>query len=166
MKSLFNMILVLAFCVLSCVSLYAQDKNVILYENFENGIPTAWTQDQLIGDYLWTIESGDLSYPEGTTSGTKRIAFRNGGNQTTANVTRLILPELNLAKLFQPILCFSYAQDKWAGDCDTLRVLYRRSPNNKWVVLKTYDKYVSDWQRDTIRLVAVTSTYQIAFEGG
>ena len=165
MKSLFNTILVLAFCVLSCVSLYAQDKNVILYENFENGIPTTWTQDQLIGDYLWTIESGDLSYPEGTTSGTKRVAFRNGGNQTTANVTRLVLPELNLAKLFQPILCFSYAQDKWAGDCDTLRVLYRRSPNNKWVVLKTYDKYVSDWQRDTIRLVAVTSTYQIAFEG-
>ena len=72
--------------------------------------------------------------------------------------------KLDLSQLFQPILCFSYAQEKWAGDFDTLKVMYRRTPNSNWITLRTYDSYTSGWQRDTIRLAAVTSTYQLAFE--
>lgn len=151
-----------AFCIMHC--LYAQDKTVILFENFENGIPSTWVQEQILGDYDWIVESGDLENPSGTTSGSKRVAFRNNTNQTTAYVTRLISPEMNLAKVFQPILCFSYAQEKWAGDFDTLKIKYRRTPTSNWVTLKTYDSYSSGWQRDTIRLAAVTSTYQLAFE--
>ena len=82
---------------------------MILFEDFENGIPSTWTQERIIGDYDWVVESGDLGNPTGTTSGSKRIAFRNNTNQTTAYVTRLISPEMNLAKVFQPILCLSYA---------------------------------------------------------
>ena len=157
---------IFTYCALSVISsLFAQESNVILFEDFESGIPTSWTQEQILGDYDWVVESGDLRNPEGAVSGDKRIAFRNNTNQTTGNITRLILPEMNLAKIFQPILCFSYAQDKWSGDFDTLRVLYRRTPKSNWVTLKKYDKYSSQWQRDTIRLAAVTSTYQIAFEG-
>ncbi len=147
-----------------CIGLKAQDKNVVLFEDFEKGIPSSWTQEKLIGDYEWIVESGDLDNPKGAVSGDKRIAFRNNGNQTTGNVTRLVLPAMNLSGIFHPILCFSYAQPKWAGDIDTLRVLYRRTSNSNWVTLKKYDLYSSDWQRDTIRLAAVTSTYQIAFE--
>ena len=156
------LIMYFAFCIMHCLN--AQDKTVILFENFENGIPSTWVQEQIIGDYNWVVESGDLKNPEGTTSGSKRIAFRNNTNQTTGYVTRLILPEMNLAKIFQPILCLSYAQEKWAGDFDTLKIKYRRTPNSNWVTLKTYDTYASGWHRDTIRLAAVTSTYQLAFE--
>ena len=152
-------------CALSIIySLNAQDKTVILFEDFENGIPTTWSQDKIIGDYDWVVESGDLKNPEGAFSGSKRLAFRNNSNQTSGNVTRLILPEVDLSSIFHPILSFSYAQDKWTGDFDTLRVLYRRTPTSKWITVKTYDVYSSVWMRDTIRLAAVTSTYQIAFE--
>ncbi len=162
--SIFKLLASIAIFFLS-LNLLAQDKNVILFEDFENGIPSSWMQEHVIGDYDWILESGTLVNPMGAVSGEKRIAFRNNTNQTTGNVTRLILPELDLSKLFQPILCFSYAQDKWAGDFDTLRVLYRRTPKSNWVTLKKYTSYSSDWQQDTIRLAAITSTYQIAFEG-
>lgn len=163
MRKLYLMLVMhCALCIMHC--LYAQDKTIILFEDFEDGIPTTWSQEQIIGNYDWVIESGDLKNPEGAVSGTKRVAFRNNSNQTTAYVTRLILPEMNLAKIFQPILCFSYAQEKWAGDFDTLKIMYRRTPKSNWVTLKTYDTYSSGWQRDTIRLAAVTSTYQLAFE--
>ena len=139
MKKIFSLLVVI--CALCSVQyLNAQDKTVILFEDFENGIPSTWTQERIIGDYDWVVESGDLGNPTGTTSGSKRIAFRNNTNQTTAYVTRLISPEMNLAKVFQPILCLSYAQEKWAGDFDTLKILYRDSPESRWVELKVFDK--------------------------
>ena len=163
MKKLYLILFVhLALSIMHCLK--AQDKTVILFEDFENGFPATWSQSQVYGDYSWSVESGDLKSPEGAVSGSKRLAFRNNTNQTTAYVTKLILPELDLSKLFQPILCFSYAQEKWAGDFDTLKIMYRRTPNSNWITLRTYDSYTSGWQRDTIRLAAVTSTYQLAFE--
>ena len=90
-------------CALSIIySLNAQDKTVILFEDFENGIPTTWSQDKIIGDYDWVVESGDLKNPEGAFSGSKRLAFRNNSNQTSGNVTRLILPEMDLSSIFHP----------------------------------------------------------------
>ena len=162
-----KLLLFLFICALQCSTccIFAQDASVILFEDFESGISETWKQEQVLGDYNWVVESGTLTNPNGAFSGDKRIAFRNNTNQTTGNITRLILPELDLTKVFQPILCFSYAQDKWAGDIDTLKVLYRRTPNSNWVTLRKYDTYSSEWQRDTIRLAAITSTYQIAFEG-
>ena len=158
-------LLLFTYCVLSIIHLLnAQNATIVLYEDFEKGIPADWQQEHLYGNYNWVIESGSLTNPVGATSGSKRIAFRNSTNQTTAYVTRLVLPAIDLSETFQPILCFSYAQQKWADDFDTLKILYRRTPKSNWVTLKTYDTYTSDWQRDTIRLAAVTSTYQIALE--
>lgn len=163
MKKIFFLLTVL--CTLGIAqSLNAQDKTVILFEDFENGIPAIWSQEQVYGNYNWIVESGDLANPAGAVSGSKRIAFRNNTNQTTAYITRLILPTLDLSDVFQPILCFSYAQEKWAGDFDTLKILYRRTPTSNWVTLKTYSDYSAGWQRDTIRLAVPTSTYQLAFE--
>ena len=163
MKKIF--LLLIVFCAL-CIAhpLKAQDKTVILFEDFEKGMPSTWSQEQVYGNYDWIVESGNLINPLGAVSGSRRIAFRNNTNQTTAYITRLILPELDLSKVFQPILCFSYAQEKWAGDFDTLKILYRRTPKSNWVTLKTYSNYSTGWQRDTIRLAVPTSTYQLAFE--
>ena len=163
MKKIF--LLLIVFCAL-CIAhpLKAQDKTVILFEDFEKGMPSTWSQEQVYGNYDWIVESGNLINPSGAVSGSRRIAFRNNTNQTTAYITRLILPELDLSKVFQPILCFSYAQEKWAGDFDTLKILYRRTPKSNWVTLKTYSNYSTGWQRDTIRLAVPTSTYQLAFE--
>ena len=95
MKKIF--LLLTVFCALGVAqSLKAQDKTVILFEDFENGMPSTWTQEQVYGNYDWIAESGDLENPIGAVSGSKRIAFRNNTNQTTAYVTRLILPEMDL----------------------------------------------------------------------
>ena len=131
MKKIFLLLTVL--CTLGIAqSLNAQDKTVILFEDFENGIPAIWSQEQVYGNYNWIVESGDLANPAGAVSGSKRIAFRNNTNQTTAYITRLILPTLDLSDVFQPILCLSYAQEKWAGDFDTLKILYT------FIIVKIY----------------------------
>ena len=108
MKKIF--LLLIVFCAL-CIAhpLKAQDKTVILFEDFEKGMPSTWSQEQVYGNYNWIVESGNLINPSGAVSGSRRVAFRNNTNQTTAYVTRLILPELDLSKVFQPILCFSAA---------------------------------------------------------
>ena len=152
--------------MLSATTLWAQNDlgHVLAPESFEEGIPTTWTQEQVFGDIEWVVESGDLSRPNGAVKGTHRVAFRNNSRQTTGAITRLITPVMDLSKVFQPILCFAHAQDKWTGDFDTLRIYYRNSPDGRWIELKTFDKPIAQWQRDTVDLTSVTKHYQIAFE--
>ena len=152
--------------MLSATTLWAQNDlgHVLAPESFEEGIPTTWTQEQVFGDIKWVVESGDLSRPNGAVKGTHRVAFRNNSRQTTGAITRLITPVMDLSKVFQPILCFAHAQDKWTGDFDTLRIYYRNSPDGRWIELKTFDKPIAQWQRDTVDLTSVTKHYQIAFE--
>ncbi|MBR5190275.1 MAG: T9SS type A sorting domain-containing protein [Paludibacteraceae bacterium] len=157
----FVVILVLSLFV---TSVSAQNLGYVLEEDFEKGIPTTWTQEKVFGDFSWTVESGSLKYPNGTAKGTKRVAFRNETRQTTGAITRLISPVMDLSEVFQPILCFAHAQDKWTGDFDTLRVYYRTSESGRWIELKKFDQHIARWQRDTIYLTSVTKTYQIAFE--
>ena len=154
------------FLVLSlfATSVSAQNLGYVLEEDFEKGIPTTWKQEKVFGDFSWTVESGDLKYPNGTAKGTNRVAFRNTTRQTTGAITRLISPVMDLSEVFQPILCFAHAQDKWTGDFDTLRVYYRTSESGRWIELKKFDQHIARWQRDTIYLTSVTKMYQIAFE--
>lgn len=138
---------------------------VVLDEGFESGIPAEWTQEQETGDFSWTVESGDLTRPSGAADGIKRVAFRNTTDQTRHYVTRLITPVMDLSDVYVPILCFSHAQDKWSGDYDVLKIYYRTSAEADWVLLKVYNECIPDWQNDTVTLVGVTETYQLAFEG-
>jgi hypothetical protein len=163
MKKFFYFVVVLTI-LLSATTLRAQNLGYVLNEDFEKGIPSTWTQEQVFGDFKWTAESGTLTRPEGVAKGTHRVAFRNTTRQTTGAITRLITPVMDLSGVFQPILCFAHAQDKWTGDFDTLRVYYRNSADSRWIELKTFDKSIAQWQRDTIYLTSVTKTYQIAFE--
>jgi hypothetical protein len=82
---------------------------------------------------------------------------------TNKAVTRLVLPAVDVASLFQPILIFSHAQDKWSGDFDSLRVICRTSPDGEWKTLTAYDSYISKWQKDTVYLPSAAYC-QIAFE--
>ena len=144
--------------------LSSQEYGSILSESFENGIPATWVQEKISGDMEWTIESGTLTRPSNAFDGNKRVAFRNVSGVTSKAKTRLISPEFNAASLYQPILVFAHAQDKWTEDFDTLRVFYRTAADRDWVELKVYDKFISKWQLDTLRLIGATKTYQVAFE--
>lgn len=142
----------------------AQEYGSILKESFENGIPKEWTQEKVSGSIDWTIESGELTHPSTSFDGGKRVAFRNETGVTSRAKTRLISPEFDAVSLYQPIIIFAHAQDKWTDDVDTLRVLYRTAADKDWVELKVFDKCISKWQIDTLRLIGATKTYQVAFE--
>ena len=151
------------FLSLSCM-LFSQEYGAVLDESFENGIPQGWVQDKISGDIDWVVESGELSRPSNAYDGVKRVAFRNTKGITTKARTRLILPAVDISQLYQPILVFAHAQDKWTSDFDTLRVLYRTSIESDWVQLKVFDSYVRDWQIDTLPLMQASKTFQLAFE--
>ena len=139
----------------------------VLSESFENVtgvLPEGWTQVNVNSDINWVIESGEgLSYPKGAFDGAKRIAFRNTTGVTKRAVTRLILPAVDVSELFEPILVFSHAQDKWTGDYDTLRVLYRGAADAEWTQIFLYDSYIAKWTTNTIKL-PMSEYCQIAFE--
>ena len=136
---------------------------IVIDESFERGIPADWTQESVSGSMVWVAENSDLTYPNGAADSLGRVAFRNTTSVTQKAVTRLILPAKDVSGLFQPILIFSHAQDKWSGDFDSLRVLCRTSPDGNWNTLIAFDSYISKWQRDTVFLPA-QNYVQIAFE--
>ena len=164
MKNQLKKLFVLLAVLLTTHILYSKEYGEIINESFENGIPQDWIQENLSGDINWTVESTDLSHPSNVFDGTHRLAFRNTSKVTKNAKTRLVLPVLDVSNLYQPILVFAHAQDRWASDFDTLRVLYRTSTENPWVELKVFDKPLNRWQSDTLRLNSGTKTYQIAFE--
>ena len=132
-------------------------------ESFEKGIPADWTQENVSGSVNWVAETQNLTYPNGASDSLARIAFRNTTGVTNKAVTRLVLPAVDVSLLFQPILIFSHAQEKWSGDFDSLRVLCRTSADGEWKTLTAYDNYIAKWQRDTIFLPSAAYC-QIAFE--
>ncbi len=136
---------------------------IVIDESFEKGIPADWTQENVSGSVNWVGESQNLTYPNGASDSLARIAFRNTSGVTNKAVTRLVLPAVDVAALFQPVLIFSHAQDKWSGDFDSLRILCRTSADGEWKTLTAYDNYIAKWQRDTIFLPAAAYC-QIAFE--
>lgn len=136
---------------------------VVLEESFENGIPETWVQENINGSINWVVESTNLTYPNGAVAGNARLAFRNETGATTKAVTRLVLPPVDVDALFQPVIIFSYAQEKWSGDFDTLRIYYRRSAEENWVLLDVLDSYKSKWTEYKRQLP--NSTYcQVALE--
>ena len=156
----------LFFILFASISLFAQQNQDgrILDESFENGIPQDWTQEIVNDNLQWTVESGDLTFPNGAFKGSKRVAFRNTSGKTKNACTRLVSPTMDVSKLYRPLLIFAHAQDQWTKDIDKLRVLYRLSPDAEWVELKTFDECITFWQIDTVKLVGQSKTYQIAFE--
>ena len=109
----------LALCLFAG-GLAAQDKGFVLHEDFEGGIPKGWTQEKVKGDREWVKVSGSDGYDGGA-----YLSLSHEEIQTQGYVTRLVSPVMDVSGYTQPVVIFSYTLDKWAGDCDQLRVLYR-----------------------------------------
>ena len=164
MKNLLKTLFVLLVVLLTTHTLYSKEYGELLNESFEKGIPQDWIQENLSGDINWTVESADLTHPSNAFDGACRLAFRNTSKVTKNAKTRLVLPVIDISNLYQPILVFAHAQDRWASDFDTLKVFYRTSTENPWIELEVFDKPLNRWQLDTLRLNSGTKTYQLAFE--
>lgn len=149
-------------------SLNAQ--TIVINEGFENGIQdSVWTQEYVVGETPWAVEGveDNLAFPADVWQGSKRAYLRNTTGVTQGFKTRLVSKVMDLSPsvIYQPELTFWYANPKWTADRDTLRVLYKTGHNADWKQLAEYSTASANWQKVTLVLPEVNSTYQIAFEG-
>ena len=163
-----HLLMLFAAVMVAAMSLNAQ--TIVIDEGFENGIQdSVWTQEYVSGHTAWAVEdlSQGLSFPSTVKQGTKRAYLRNTTGETQGYVTRLVSKVVDLSprKVYQPQLTFWYANPRWGADRDTLRVLYRNNVNGKWKRLAEFSTAMANWQKVTLELPEVGSTYQIAFEG-
>ena len=154
--------------IAATMSLKAQ--TIVIDEGFENGIQdSVWTQEFVVGEHPWAVEGveDNLAFPATVYQGSKRAYLRNSSGETEGYVTRLVskVMDLSPAAVYQPQLTFWYANPKWTADRDTLRVLYKTGRNVAWKQLAEYSSASGNWQKVTLELPEVNSTYQIAFEG-
>ena len=149
-------------------SLNAQ--TIVINEGFENGIQdSVWTQEYVVGETPWAVEGveDNLVFPADVWQGSKRAYLRNTTGVTQGYKTRLVSKVMDLSPnvVYQPEMTFWYANPKWTADRDTLRVLYKTGHNADWKQLAEYSTASATWQKVTLILPEVNSTYQIAFEG-
>lgn len=163
MKKFSFIVMTAALLAMAMPAAAQADDLYLLHEGFENGMPAAWSQENVSGSTAWAVETNG-TYPTGASEGTGRAYLRNESNQTLGFVTRLITPVLDISQVYQPILVFDHAQAQRTGDVDMLRVFYRTSASASWVFLKEFSEKISNWQTDTIALPGASATYQIAFE--
>lgn len=141
------------------------------FEPFENGgaIPYGWSQYNVSnsGPYSavsW-VEAG------GSKSGVPSAAYSGGYNANLfrANgypcVTRLVTPMLNLDAHTNTVLTFWLCMKEYVGSQDQLRIYYRTTSSNSWVLLSTYTNNISSWTQETVSLPEPSSSYYLAFEG-
>lgn len=162
MKKFFTLLLLVV--AMGAIPLCTKAQTIVLSEGFENGIPSTWTQEYVVGDHAWAVETGG-TFPSGSYQGLSRAYLRNESGQSMGYKTRLVSPVMDLSQVNQPILRFAHAQVKWTAEFDTLRVLYRTGANAEWMTLQEYVTAVPRWSYESIDLLRVNSTYQIAFEG-
>ena len=169
----------------SQVDLFSQ---VILYEGFEDGYkPEGWTEEYVVGAVEWRYRNGgynpsdpNLDYPI-TPNGEMDIArnppaayegnynaffFNQGVNNER---TKLITPELNMMGATAVELSFYLCQIPWTFEgstgWDILRVYYKVSETDPWVMLHEYLDPVYTWEKQILNLPNPSETYYVAFEG-
>jgi len=155
------MFAVLALILLSTV-MWAQ--TTLLTEGFEGGaLPTGWSQNFVVGAVPWT-------YGAGSTSGTPAAAHTGSMN---ANLyypgysyrTELITPAIDFTGFLSGTVSFWQERADWAGDQDSLTVLYRTSVTGEWRLLGVYQNNLLTWTQSRMPIPNVSATTQICFRG-
>ncbi len=140
--------------------------STVLNESFENtgSIPTGWTQVNVTGSTAWAFVAGGYSgNPAAAYEGSYNARLYY--NSSTAAVTKLVSPALNLSGADSATLSFYHTQAVWSGDQDELKVYYRTSATGAWTQLAYYTANITAWTQETITLPNLTGAYYIAFEG-
>jgi len=133
-------------------------------EGFEDGeLPDCWTNEHVTGTQDWTYEDGGHSNnPAHAHTGDYNALFYHGS--TSARVTKLVTPAMDLSGASSASLNFWHVQKKWSSDQDELRVYYKTSADGDWTLLEEYTSNVSNWTERTIALPNLSAEYYIAFQ--
>ena len=180
MKVLRFLILLLLIFPLSQLS-----GQVHLTEGFESGLkPDDWTEEAVSGDEPWRYRNGGHSpndnnwqvpadqvditrNPPSSYDGTyNAIFFKQGVNNER---TKLITPEMDLLGATDLELSFYLCQIPWTFEgstgWDVLRVYYKVSATDPWILLHEYLDPVYEWEEQKLNLPNPSETYYVAFEG-
>ena len=135
----------------------------VLSEDFEDGvIPAEWTQEYVSGEIDWQIhDGGQNDHPPMAQEGNFNAWFFD--SSVEGNQTKLISPEFTITNHSK--LSFWYCQDSWTSYQDYLRVYYRTSMAEDWVLLEYFGEEESDWTQVILDLPEPSDNYSIAFEG-
>ncbi len=133
-------------------------------EGFEDGeLPDCWANEYVTGTQDWDYKDGGYSgKPASAHSGDYNALFYHGS--TSAHVTKLVTPPMDLSGASSANLKFWHVQRKWSPDQDELRVYYKTSANGNWTLLEEYTSNVSDWTERNINLPNLSGEYYIAFQ--
>ena len=181
-------ILIAAWFCLSTTTVLSQQ--VYLSEGFENHLgiddePEGWSQEKVgaspqlwrfrngghsPNDIPWAVPEGQVDItrnPDGAFEGTyNAIFFLESYNNER---TKLITPELDMLGATNPELSFYLCQMPWnflgSNAHDFLRVYYRVSQEDPWVLLEEYLDAVYEWEEQRLNLPNPSETYYLAFEG-
>ena len=126
-------------------------------ETFEENSVTldCWTTD---GPGTWQF--GSYTSTGATYEGSNYAYIRHA---TSGNVTKLISPVINASSNATVLqLTFAHIQKVWSGDQDQLRVYYRTSASDSWVMAAEYTNDIQTWTVENVMIP--TNTYQVAFE--
>lgn len=138
------------------------------FENNEESLPPCWTQEYVKYSQNWKIHSAASAQgvsglePKTAFEGIYKAVFYTTGS---GFVTKLITPPLNLSAMTNPALRFHHIQQRYANDQDSLKVYYKTSTTEDWILLEKYTGEVVEWTARTISLPNPSNQYYIAFEG-
>ena len=166
-------------------SLFSQ---VFLYEGFENGHrPDGWTEEYVVGEVNWRYRNGGYNpsdpnldnpiipngevdiarNPPSAFEGNYNAFFFNQGDNNER--TKLITPEMNMLGATAVELNFYLCQLPWTFEgstgWDVLRVYYKISESDPWILLHEFLDPVYEWEKQTLNLPNPSETYYVAFEG-
>jgi hypothetical protein len=158
---------------------------VHLSEGFESGSrPVGWTEEAVTGNEPWRYRNGGHSpndnnwqvpadqvditrNPPSAYDGTyNAIFFKQGDNNER---TKLISPAMDLLGSAALELSFYLCQIPWtfegATGWDVLRVYYKVSETDPWILLHEYLDPIYDWEEQKLNLPNPSESYYVAFEG-
>ncbi|MEN8229060.1 MAG: T9SS type A sorting domain-containing protein [Bacteroidota bacterium] len=161
---------------------------VFLYEGFENGQkPEGWTEEYVVGAVDWRYRNGGYNpsdpnldnpitpngevdiarNPPAAYEGNYNAFFFNQGVDNER--TKLITPELNMMGATAVELRFYLCQIPWTFEgsigWDILRVYYKVSETDPWVLIHEYLDPIYAWEKQILNLPNPSETYYVAFEG-
>ena len=118
------------------------------------------TRDCWITDGPGTWQFGAYSNTAPTYQGASYAYIRHS---SSGNVTKLISPALSVSADATALqLTFAHIQKVWAGDQDQMRVYYRTSATDSWVMAAEYTTDIQTWTVENVTIPA--NAYQVAFE--
>jgi len=135
----------------------------VLYEDFEtNSIPPEWSQTYESGQVNWQVHNGGYNlHPPAAQQGDHNAWFYD--NSAQGFRTKYISPEFAITSHAK--LTFWYCQDSWATSQDFLRIFYRTSPGEEWILLHSLLDEAEEWTQCILDLPSPSDSYSIAFEG-